>query len=372
MDRQPLTLQQAAQNLQGVANPQAQLSPVDYMMQLRDRQQDIQNQQQLRVQQAQQSLADIQSKPKQKDYTAVAALADMFRPQGAQGPSMTAIYSQLKPKDTSLQEQALAQRNLLQAQGAMDNTMMAGLKNQMAQAQDIQDYDFKRKLLEQRQEGDLELQRLRNAMAMQKDDVKPSKGQEALDKSFGKNIEGYMSGGRATVAANLNNLDTAMERLGSFQGDEFIKANDAISGPMVSMMPDFMRSRSAAASKDTQDLVRQVVQQDLRQTLGAQFTEKEGELMIRNAYDPTLDEKVNYERLQRLTSKVKAAAKAKEDMYKYWLENDGSLKGYKGAKFETLVDDMKEEFGAKSTTKNKQPTGQQSDRASELRKKYGL
>ena len=79
---------------------------------------------------------------------------------------------------------------------------------------------------------------------------------------------------------------------------------------------------------DKQQVVAGVIQQNLRQTLGAQFTQREGMLLIDRAYNPTLPPQMNAKRLRALAMLAEAALKAKQRKLEYYNSNNGSLAGY--------------------------------------------
>jgi hypothetical protein len=79
---------------------------------------------------------------------------------------------------------------------------------------------------------------------------------------------------------------------------------------------------------DKQQIVAGVIQQNLRQTLGAQFTQREGMLLIDRAYNPTLPPQMNAKRLKALAMLAEAALKARQRKVEYYNNNDGSLAGY--------------------------------------------
>jgi len=80
---------------------------------------------------------------------------------------------------------------------------------------------------------------------------------------------------------------------------------------------------------NVQEQIEEVVQRNLREVLGAQFTEKEGARLISRAYNPQLGPAYNVPRLRRLFSQMEQAAKAKEAMADYFEKNE-TLMGYKG------------------------------------------
>ena len=109
---------------------------------------------------------------------------------------------------------------------------------------------------------------------------------------------------------------------------------DDISGPYISMLPDAVRKRAASESSEIQKRAESVIQASLRATLGAQFTQVEGDRFLARAYDPALSEAQNYRRLLEVASELEAIANAKEDALSYYRKNK-TLQGFvpQGATF---------------------------------------
>lgn len=139
------------------------------------------------------------------------------------------------------------------------------------------------------------------------------------------------------IASNLANLAFAKQVLSS---------GDTVSGPVLSILPDAIRRRIPGLSEGVaaQDAIRSVVQQTLRETLGAQFARVEGEMMLQRAYDPTQEEAENIRRLELLESELADYARAKEDAANY-LNANGTMYGYTGRKdFDTLAKEISDRF----------------------------
>jgi hypothetical protein len=75
------------------------------------------------------------------------------------------------------------------------------------------------------------------------------------------------------------------------------------------------------SGSDAIDRVRGVAFQSLRETLGAQFTEKESENLVKTYFNPTLGPEANLKRLDEFTTKLEAAYQAKSEMMEYFGEN---------------------------------------------------
>lgn len=137
-----------------------------------------------------------------------------------------------------------------------------------------------------------------------------SEGLKQVDKEFGKEYTKYViQGGRANASKNLGTLRTVIDK---------IKSGENLSGALIGLSPDQGLNLFAPDAKAARDRVAGVVQQSLKETLGAQFTEKEARELINRAYDPALSEAENLARLEALAMVVEASMKAKEHAMAYY------------------------------------------------------
>jgi len=79
-----------------------------------------------------------------------------------------------------------------------------------------------------------------------------------------------------------------------------------------------------------QDNIRSIVFQGLRATLGAQFTEREGNRLVEAAFNPLLSEEMNIVRLKRMRERIKTMIESKQSAVNYFQNNNGSMQGYTG------------------------------------------
>ena len=100
-----------------------------------------------------------------------------------------------------------------------------------------------------------------------------------------------------------------------------------VSGPEMAFIPEKLAPILAKDAVAFEDDVRDIVFQSLREKLGAQFTEKEGDRLVAAAFNKNLPEQVNVARLKRLQNTIKDAAQAKENAITYYNSNS-TLKGY--------------------------------------------
>ena len=167
----------------------------------------------------------------------------------------------------------------------------------------------------------------------------PSRGQIAAEtRRIAAYDEWFIEGRGAQFEKNLDTFDEVM-----FELDERVAAQDlqgssdwdndqntgfaqALRGALVSKMP-FMASAQLPGDANTLDLVRAVVFQSLKETLGGQFAEREAENLVRAAYNPMLSPSVNKRRIQRLMNELRSTDHYMESMKDYY-ESTGELAFY--------------------------------------------
>tara|TARA_Y100000022_G_C13257037_1_gene380195 strand:+ start:745 stop:2184 length:1440 start_codon:yes stop_codon:yes gene_type:complete len=79
---------------------------------------------------------------------------------------------------------------------------------------------------------------------------------------------------------------------------------------------------------NTQDLIRAVVFQSLKKTLGGQFTEREAERLVEATFNPSLPPEVNLRRLLRMKETMVQRFRETKKAIDHWEHNNGSLFGY--------------------------------------------
>jgi hypothetical protein len=162
----------------------------------------------------------------------------------------------------------------------------------------------------------------------------PTAAQTAVDTAFGKDYADWNAGGGyAGVKKTQDQLNEQITRLGK---------SDNISGPWIGALSDFGSAGGilggAASwgqrnfypeSIDTRQQIEESIQSNLRRVLGSQYTEKEGENLLKRTFDPGLDEGVNMRRAEQVLQQLDSMAKAKDEAAKYY-EQNGTLVGWKG------------------------------------------
>jgi hypothetical protein len=152
---------------------------------------------------------------------------------------------------------------------------------------------------------------------------KPTKGQDQADKKFGEEYNDFiLKGGYGIVQNQLASLQDAINDL---------ETDKSISGPIRGRFPDAIRSLTNPKAVNVKEQIAAVVQNSLRPILGAQFTEKEGENLIKRTYNDSLSPEINAKRARRLLSQIKTMADQKKEAADYF-EEHGTLRGYKGGR----------------------------------------
>ena len=159
-----------------------------------------------------------------------------------------------------------------------------------------------------------------------------------VDEKFAQDYVDWKAGGQVAAARNISQVTEVLNQIMSGQ---------QVSGPLMGLMPDFITAITNPAALAAQERVAQVVQGSLRETLGAQFTEKEGQQIIARAFNPKLDSATNARRLAYLMQQIKQQAANKQAMVDY-IDANGTLKGYTGPKVDptAFYDRVMSELGS--------------------------
>jgi hypothetical protein len=198
--------------------------------------------------------------------------------------------------------------------------------------------DRKRKLIQQRSSIDprdpdylsigQEIQQLDKRIAYlggeraEKEGEASTVGEKALDKKIGEEYASWVVGGGAVQSASrISRVRDVISKL---------KKEKDISGPVVGFALDNLPSLASVLypdAQDAKDVIESVVQTDLRAILGGQFAQKEGEALIKRAYNPRLGEEKNARRLELLALQMQMVSDEKNRAMDYFGEK-GSIKGY--------------------------------------------
>jgi len=150
-----------------------------------------------------------------------------------------------------------------------------------------------------------------------------SPAQKKFAEEAGKGAYSWDQGGRQTSEENIGKFGQIIQDLEQGQLDTRTLSE------FVPFGGDWWRSALNPTGQQGLDNVRGVIFQGLRDTLGAQFTEKEGERLVNAAYNPKLSEEQNIARLKPALARMKATFQAKEALTRHIIDG-GDIREYKG------------------------------------------
>lgn len=149
-------------------------------------------------------------------------------------------------------------------------------------------------------------------------------GQKEADKNFAKEYADWNAkGGYASVQTDLQKLKT--EVLGKLNPED--SSGNQLSG-IVTKTP-LAAEIFTPGRKAIQENLASVVQKSLRQVLGGQFAEREGQQLVERAFNPQLSDAENYKRVSALINQIETMAKEKDRASRYFEEHK-TLSGYSG------------------------------------------
>lgn len=155
-----------------------------------------------------------------------------------------------------------------------------------------------------------------------------TKSEEAADKEFAKII------GKHKPALLKNNKKVMQEVINQLDDEDLtgLSANPLKFFQTLSRMVDDdgalgMKAIFDKKGLNAQELVAGVIQQQLRETLGAQFTQKEGMLLIQRAYNTKLDEDQNKQRLASWLNVMNLGENYFQQKVN-WFNTHGTIQGF--------------------------------------------
>lgn len=162
----------------------------------------------------------------------------------------------------------------------------------------------------------VDIQNKKDVATSENKSVKPTIGQDGVDRAFAKEYNDWSSGGQSLAKNELNKLQGLADRL---------KSGEVTTGGLTGIFPDRMTSNAVLSARAD---VTSTVMKSLRALLGAAFTEKEGERVIKATWNEADSTKNNIERIERLMSDLDGQAIAKDKKAKFYEEN-GTIQGFK-------------------------------------------
>lgn len=190
-------------------------------------------------------------------------------------------------------------------------------KNAMADSQarlkNITDEINQRRAVEE-DEASIELAKQK----MTQEKAPMSEFDKAQSKKFADASVEYFAKDRSQLVNNLDKVETALKTL---------ESGADVSGTLIGNTPDSILSAVNEKAVATKEAMQSAIQDTLRPTLGAQFTEKEGERIMNLAFNPRLSEKENAKRAKRLADYIKAKVKANDALYDH-LSKGGTMSNF--------------------------------------------
>jgi len=151
-------------------------------------------------------------------------------------------------------------------------------------------------------------------------------GQEKMLEETAKDLAPWGTGGKQQAEANLATYDNLITGLAS---GEITTRGFADLTPQALGVDDTLRQLMNPTGQNAVDNVRRVIFQGLKDTLGAQFTQREAERLVAASYNPALPEEMNISRLQDARDVLADVIAAKNDLYAH-IAAGGTMGNYKG------------------------------------------
>ena len=150
---------------------------------------------------------------------------------------------------------------------------------------------------------------------------KKAEGTSDFEKAYSKNLGSafseYTTKDRPMIIANIEKVDEALDLLGSGK----VKGQ-------TSYVPDIALGITSPSTITARDNIRSAIQDTLRPTLGAQFTENEGKRIMALAYNENLSPEINKQRAQKLKDVLATKVQFQDDLLSYIRSNGGSDAGF--------------------------------------------
>lgn len=146
--------------------------------------------------------------------------------------------------------------------------------------------------------------------------AEPTQGEKTIDREFAKEYNKWSTGGKADYEVNAKIFKDAIRDLRQGKVD---------TGPIEGIGARTPVLRTDARAME--DRVRKAINGMLRATLGAQFTEKEGERIFQQTFDPFKDQNDNIKAMELELAKLEKRKDDIESMGKYYTKNK-TISGY--------------------------------------------
>ncbi len=148
-----------------------------------------------------------------------------------------------------------------------------------------------------------------------------SPAQKSIDEEFGKEYADWVTKG------GYSNTQKQLTQLSSVVND--LRAGKKYSGPLIGITPDVIGAVTNPEAIAARERVEEVVQRSLKEVLGGQFAQKEGEALIKRSFNPSLKPAENAHRVDLMINMIQSAAEQKNRAAEHFGKY-GSLQGFDG------------------------------------------
>lgn len=146
---------------------------------------------------------------------------------------------------------------------------------------------------------------------------------------LGKASGQWVSLDRSQVISNMNEVRSALADM-----DKMLSEGQSFSGRKgQDWLPESLRTVLDSRSRAIEQKMQSAIQMTLRPTLGAQFTQKEGERIMALKFDPLQSPAENRRRAAELEKALRESVKAKDALFAYLRNNRGDATGFDWAKY---------------------------------------
>ena len=152
----------------------------------------------------------------------------------------------------------------------------------------------------------------------------PTPAQQVFDTEQLREARGWDRSGQAVFDSKVAKFDEILTSLNE---------SNTVSGAFVGTImeagwvPEWVKALTVTDAINTLDTIRSIVFESLRDTLGPQFTEREGDRLVAASYNSYLPEEMNRVRMRRLRTELTKTADNKNRMMAHYNEH-GTFVGY--------------------------------------------
>jgi hypothetical protein len=300
-------------------------------------------QQGLTVEGLKKSLGELERKDLPMDLTGLAALIDTWT-----GSNFAQSY---RPPETARDRQGAVEKlrgQIAQSEQGLSENEIGLLRSQLNNAFQVENLD------ETKAHRKDQMALAREQLGLERDKLNQKDSaytpfEKKTDEEAAKELTDFnVAGG---FAATEKNIVAMKEAISALENDKEGRLTGVDIGAANAVGGLSLYSRDAAALKQKLD---QIAQADIKTTLGAQFTQAEGEGILARAYDPSLGNAANLEKLRSALSKMEANYRAKKTAAEYGRAY-GTMRGYQGGVGSAPTQSAKKEKGQRvySPSRNK-------------------